>query len=199
MQEQEQEITIPEMVDDVSKGKMDRRTLIKRLTLMGLSVAGAAAIGAVAGRQIASNAAQPAHGDSNSQQHIQNHDQHLAHQSTGNIQKLQHDYHADAIVEDSMYAAPFVGHAAIMARKSAGFAAMPDVQIQVTNRVVRGDQLTVEWVASGTHIHDYPGLPASGRSFSIPGVTVVVRQNGKIIRESLYYDMAEVQRQLIAV
>ena len=71
MQEQEQEITIPEMVDNVRNGKMDRRTLIKRLTLMGLSVAGAAAIGTVAGRQIAANAAQPAHGDSNSQQQIQ--------------------------------------------------------------------------------------------------------------------------------
>lgn len=198
-QEQEQEITIPEMVDNVRNGKMDRRTLIKRLTLMGLSVAGAAAVGTVAGRQIASHAAQSAHGDSNSQQQIQNHDQHLAHQSTGDIQQLQHDYHEDAIVEDSMFATPFVGRAAIMARKSAGFAAMPNVQFKVTNRVVRGDELTVEWIATGTHSQDYPGMPASGRSFSIPGVTVVVRRDGKIVRESLYYDMAEVQRQLIAV
>jgi steroid delta-isomerase-like uncharacterized protein len=195
-QEQEQDTTIPEMVDNVRNGKMDRRTLIKRLTIMGLSVAGAAAIGTVAGRQIAAHDAPSVHGDSNSQQHIQNHDQHLAHQSTGDIQQLHHDYHPDAIVEDSMYATPFVGRAAILARKSAGFAAMPDVQIKVTNRVVHGDQLTVEWIASGTHAHDYPGLPATGRSFSIPGVTVVVRQDGKIVRESLYYDMSEVQRQL---
>ena len=97
-----------------------------------------------------------------------------------------------------MFAAPFVGRAAIMARKSAGFAAMPDMQIKVTNRVVHGDQLTVEWLATGTHSDDYPGLPATGRSFSIPGVTVVVRRDGKIMRESLYYDMAEVQRQLSA-
>lgn len=199
MQEPEQEITIPEMVDNVRSGKMDRRTLIKRLSLMGLSAAGAAAIGTVAGRQIASQAAQSVHGDSNSQQNIQKHEQHLAHQSTGNIQQLQHDYHEDAIVEDSMFAAPIVGRAAIMARKSAGFAAMPDMQITVTNRVVHGDQLTVEWVATGTHMQDYPGLPATGRSFSIPGVTVVVRRDGKIMRESLYYDMAEVQRQLGAV
>ena len=196
MQKQEQETTIPEMVDDVRSGKMDRRTLIKRLTLMGLSVAGAAAISTVAGRQIAASTTQPAHGDSNSQQHIQNHDQHLAHQATGNIQQLQHDYHEDAIVEDSMFAAPFVGRTAILARKSAGFVAMPDMQITVTNRVVQGDQLTVEWLASGTHMQDYPGLPATGRTFSIPGVTVVVRRDGKIVRESLYYDMAEVQRQL---
>ncbi|MHB8596650.1 MAG: ester cyclase [Ktedonobacteraceae bacterium] len=196
MQEQEQDITIPEMVENVRSGKMDRRTLFKRLTFMGLSVAGAAAIGTVAGRQIAAHNAPSVNGDNNSQQHIQNHDQHLAHQSTGDIQQLHHDYHADAIVEDSMYATPFVGRAAILARKSAGFAAMPDVQIKVTNRVVHGDQLTVEWIASGTHLHDYPGLPATGRSFSIPGVTVVVRLDGMIVRESLYYDMAEVQRQL---
>jgi steroid delta-isomerase-like uncharacterized protein len=73
---------------------------------------------------------------------------------------------------------------------------MPNVKINVTNRVVHGDQLSVEWVATGTHTSDYPGLPATGRSFAIPGVTVVVRRHGKIVRESLYYDMLEVQRQL---
>jgi steroid delta-isomerase-like uncharacterized protein len=193
---QQEEYTIPEMVDEVRTGKMDRRTLIKRLTIMGLSAAGVGAIAEVAARQITSHAAQTVPGDNNGQLHIKQHNDHLIHQSTGNIKQLQHDYHVDAIVEDSMYPHPFVGHQAIMNRKSAGFAAMPDVKITVTKRIVRGDQLTVEWVASGTHRADYPGLPATGRSFSIPGVTVVVRKNGKIVRESLYYDMNEVQRQL---
>ena len=74
--------------------------------------------------------------------------------------------------------------------------AIPGLKINVTKRIVHGNQLTVEWVASGTHAGNYPGLVASGRSFSIPGVTVVVRQNGKIVRESLYYDMNEVRQQL---
>jgi steroid delta-isomerase-like uncharacterized protein len=195
-QEQQQEHTIPEMVDDVRAGKMDRRTLIKRLTLMGLSAAGAGAIAEVAARQIASHTAQTVPGDNNGQLHIRQHKDHLIHQGSGNIQQLQHDYHENAIVEDSMYPHPFVGREAIMNRKSAGFTAMPDLKITVTKRIVRGDQLTVEWVASGTHQVDYPGLPATGRKFSIPGVTVVVRKNGKILRESLYYDMNEVQRQL---
>jgi steroid delta-isomerase-like uncharacterized protein len=193
---QQEEHTIPEMVDDVRAGKMDRRTLLKRLTMMGLSVAGAGAIAEVAARQITSHAAQTVTGDNNGQLHIKQHNDHLIHQAKGNIQQLQHDYHQNAIVEDSMYPHPFIGHQAIMNRKSAGFAAMPDVKISVTNRIVHGDQLTVEWVASGTHQADYPGLPATGRRFSIPGVTVVVRKNGKIVRESLYYDMTEVQRQL---
>ncbi len=188
--------TIPELVDDVRAGKMSRRQLIKRLTIMGVSAVGAGAVAAVAARQFASHAAPSAPGDNNAQQHIQQHEQHMAHQSTGNVYQLHHDYHEDAIVEDSMYPHPFVGRTAILNRKSAGFAAMPDMKITPTNRIVHGDQLTVEWVATGTHAHDYPGLPATGRAFSIPGVTVVVRRNGKIVRESLYYDMAEVQRQL---
>ncbi len=195
-QVEQEEQSIPELVDDVRAGKMDRRTLLKTLTLMGLSAAGAGAIAEVAARQIASHAAKSVPGDNNGQLHIQQHKDHLVHQGTGNIQQLQHDYHENAIVEDSMYPHPFVGREAIMNRKSAGFASMPDLNISVTRRIVRGDQLTVEWVASGTHQVDYPGLPATGRRFSIPGVTVVVRKNGKITRESLYYDMSEVQRQL---
>ena len=192
----DEEQTIPELVDDVRGGKLSRRQLVKRLTIMGISAAGAGAIAAVAVRQLTSHGAQAVPGDHNAQQHIQQHQQHMAHQQTGNVQQLQHDYHEDAIVEDSMFPHPFVGREAILARKGAGFASMPDLTITPTNRIVHGDQLTVEWVASGTHQHDYPGLPATGRSFSIPGVTVVVRRNGKIVRESLYYDMAEVQRQL---
>jgi steroid delta-isomerase-like uncharacterized protein len=188
--------TIPEMVDDVRAGKMSRRQLIKRLTIMGVSAAGVGVVAAVATRQLTSHASPSTPGDNNAEQHIQQHEQHMAHQSTGNVQQLKHDYHEDAIVEDSMFPHPFVGHAAILARKSAGFAAMPNMRITPTNRIVRGDQLTVEWVATGTHTNDYPGLAATGRTFSIPGVTVVVRRGGKIVRESLYYDMAEVQRQL---
>jgi len=66
----------------------------------------------------------------------------------------------------------------------------------VTNRVVHGNQVTAEWVAEGVHTGDLPGLPASGLSFSIRGVTVVIRHNGKIVRESLYYDVNELHRQL---
>jgi steroid delta-isomerase-like uncharacterized protein len=177
-------------------GKMERRQFIKRLTLMGVSAAGVGAIvAAAAARQFATKPV-PQGNLQDAVDHMQRHDEHLANQTQGNVDQLYNDYAEDAIVEDSMYPHPFVGRAAIMARKSAGMAAIPGLKINVTNRVMHGNQLTVEWVASGTHSGDYPGLAATGRSFSVPGVTVVVRQGGKIVRESLYYDMHEVQRQL---
>ncbi len=192
----EEEYTIPEMVDEVREGKIQRREFIKQLTLMGVSAAGVGAIvAAVATRQFATKPV-PQENLQDAVDHMQRHDEHLANQSQGNVDQLYNDYAEHAVVEDSMYPHPFVGRAAIMSRKSAGMAAIPGLNINVTNRIVHGNQLTVEWVASGTHSGDYPGLVASGRSFSIPGVTVVVRQNGKIVRESLYYDMSEVRRQL---
>ena len=193
---QEEEYTIPEMVDEVREGKMQRRQFMKQLTLMGVSAAGVGAIvAAAASRQFATKPV-PQENLQDAVDHMQRHDQHLENQTQGNIDQLYNDYAEHAVVEDSMYPHPFVGRAAIMSRKSAGMAAIPGLKVNVTNRIAHGNQLTVEWVASGTHSGDYPGLVASGRSFSIPGVTVVVRQNGKIVRESLYYDMNEVRRQL---
>jgi steroid delta-isomerase-like uncharacterized protein len=193
---QEEEHTIPEMVDKLRTGKMERRQFIKRLTIMGVSAAGVGAIvAAAASRQFATKPVSPGKSPG-AQDHMQRHDEHITHQSQGNLDQLQHDYAEHAVVEDSMYPHPFIGRAAIIARKGSGMAAIPGLKIIVTNRIVHGNQLAVEWVATGTHSGDYPGLPATGRAFSIPGVTVVVRHNGKIVRESLYYDMEEVRSQL---
>ncbi len=193
---QEEKYTIPEMVDDVRAGKMPRRQFMKTLAAMGISAAGVGAIAAAAAAR-SFNSASVAHDKLDKSENLEQlHQQHLAHQSQGDTGALRNDYALHAVVEDSMYSQPFVGHEAIMGRKAVGMAAFPAVQIHVTNRVVHGDQVTVEWIAKGTHTNDFPGLVATGRDFSIPGVTVVVRQNGKVVRESLYYDMAEVQRQL---
>ncbi len=148
---QEEEYTIPEMVDDVREGKMQRRQFMKRLALMGVSAAGVGAIAAAAAsRQFAT---QPvAQGNlQDAVDHLQRHDEHIARQSQGDLNQLQNDYDVHAVVEDSMYPHPFVGREAILARKSVGMAAIPGLKISVTNRIVHGNQLTVEWVASGTH------------------------------------------------
>jgi steroid delta-isomerase-like uncharacterized protein len=91
---------------------------------------------------------------------------------------------------------PVVGRAAIMARKSTGMAAIPDLNITITNRVVHGNQVSAEWVATGTHTGDLPGMPATSRQFTLRGVTVSIRENGKIVRESIYYDVSDLHRQI---
>ena len=197
MRAEEITTTIPQMVEDVRAGRMLRRNFMKTLAALGLSAAGASAISAAATRPTPIVKIAPvAHPDERPAQNLQLHQQHLAHHSSGNSGAIQNDYAEHAVVEDSMHPEPFVGKAAIMARKGVGMAAIPDLQFHVNNRVAHGTQVAVEWTATGTHTGDFPGLAASGRPFTIRGVTVVVREEGKIVREAIYYDMHEVRRQL---
>ena len=194
MQKEEYTNTIPQMVEQVRAGKLARRKFMQALAALGISAAGASTIAAASSSSLSKPATIKI--PEEHERNIQLHDQHLTHQTQGDAGALHNDYAEHAVVEDSMYSEPFVGRAAIMARKGVGMSAIPDLKINVTNRVAHGSQVMVEWTATGTHSGDLGGLPASGRSFSIRGVTVVVRHEGKIVREAIYYDMEEVRRQL---
>ena len=193
---QEKEPTVWQIVEKARQGKVSRRHLMQALTAMGISTAGAGVIVAAASNPSPLRSLPAVNPAEDSATHLQLHDQHLAHQGQGNTSALYDDYADNAVVEDSMYAVPIVGRAAIIARKSLGFAAASNGQITVLNRIAVGNQVTVEWVATGIHTGDLPGLPATNRPFTLRGVTVVIRERGKIIRESLYYDVADLYRQL---
>lgn len=190
------DLTIPTMVDAVRGGKMQRRTLIKLLAGMGVSTAGIGAIVATTMHTPTTQPALPVNPQESSANSLTLHDQHITNQGQGNIDALYNDYAEHAVVEDSMYASPITGRAAIIARKSMGLFATTDVKITVLNRIAIGNQVTVEWVAMGVHTGDLPGLPASNLPFTLRGVTVAIRENGKIVRESLYYDVEDFRRQL---
>ncbi len=68
--------------------------------------------------------------------------------------------------------------------------AVPDCLLEVVH-VVRGDDTTVlEWVLSGTHLRDLPGVPARGLRLEVPGVSLC-RMDGALIREErVYWDAA---------
>ena len=192
--QEEVEYTLPQMVDEVRAGRMTRRAFMKKLTIMGITTVGISAI--VASISTSSTSATAPLTYSHVAQHLQHHDHHLRHQANGNLHALNQDYAENAIVDDSMHAQPFIGRAAIMERKNIITSAASEAKITITNRIVTGHQITAEWVATGIHTGDLPGLPASGRPFSIHGVTVVIRHEGKIVREALYYDVNQLHRQL---
>lgn len=190
------DVTIPQMVEDVRVGKMPRRRLVKALSALGISAVGVGAVVAATEHQSNSKAVPRVNQNDNIQHHIQLHDQHITHQSQGDTGALHNDYAEQAIVEDSMYPEALVGRKAIMERKGMGMAAIPDIKITITNRVAHGNQVSAEWVATGTHNGDLPGMPATGRPFILRGVTVTIRQQGKIVREAIYYDLHDLKRQI---
>lgn len=181
--------TIPEQVGLVRNHKLSRRNLIVGLTALGVTAGAAATIAAASKRPTAS---QP----QSQQQHFQQHDQHVTSQTRGDIGGHMADYAEHAVVDDPLFAGPFVGIHAITTRFAAEVASVPNRTLRITNRVLHGNQLIVEWVAAGTHASDFLGVGLAGRSYELTGVTVVVREGGKIVRESHYFDAADLRRQI---
>jgi steroid delta-isomerase-like uncharacterized protein len=76
------------------------------------------------------------------------------------------------------------------------FNAFPDLKIELSTQVVAGDWAMLEWTMAGTHKGDLPGMPATGKSFSVQGATTLQIENGRISRNSDYWDMATLHTQL---
>ncbi len=112
------------------------------------------------------------------------------------LRELLDDYADDAVVVDPLFAAPIAGKEAIARRKMAEMASMGGVTMEVVNRVARHDEVVAEWIVRGTHQGPLMGFPGTGRQIEIRGLTVVTRARGKITKESLYYDVADLYRQL---
>ena len=76
------------------------------------------------------------------------------------------------------------------------FEAFPDFTIQLTSRFAAASWAGAEWTMSATHKGDLPGLPATGKRFSIRGATVFELQGEKIKRVSDYWDMVTFLKQI---
>ena len=50
--------------------------------------------------------------------------------------------------------------------------AFPDLTFDIQEMVEEGNRVVAFWIFSGTHIGDLPNLPATGRPFSISGMTI---------------------------
>jgi steroid delta-isomerase-like uncharacterized protein len=49
--------------------------------------------------------------------------------------------------------------------------AFPDIHFTIEDQIAEGDRVVTRWTARGTHRAEYAGIPATGRSGVIAGVT----------------------------
>ena len=67
-----------------------------------------------------------------------------------------------------------------------------DYRFDLDRVLIDGDSYAAEWTMSGTHdgADEQRGLPATGRRFEIPGVSVGRLRDGKIAENKDYYNLA---------
>jgi steroid delta-isomerase-like uncharacterized protein len=88
------------------------------------------------------------------------------------------------------------GTAAIAARARMILSGIPDAKLEILTISVDGNRACVEWRFSGTHDGEFLGVSATGRSVDNIGASVSeFDENGKIISETDYWDVARFLRQ----
>jgi steroid delta-isomerase-like uncharacterized protein len=103
----------------------------------------------------------------------------------------------DCLFEDVTFGVVARGKEELRSFANRAFAAIPDFKYRLTSRFTTGEWAVIEWVMSGTHTGDLPGIPATGKRFSsVRGTTILELEAGKIRRESDYWDAATFMKQV---
>ena len=72
----------------------------------------------------------------------------------------------------------------------------PDLHFEAKMSFGNDNQIATEWMMSGTHTGNTARFKATGKKFSVPGVSILEIRSGKIIRETDYWDMNSLSQQL---
>jgi steroid delta-isomerase-like uncharacterized protein len=59
--------------------------------------------------------------------------------------------------------------------------AIPDLRLDVEDVIAEGDKVAVRWTASGTHLGDHFGFPASGRKAVLKGSSFMVFGGNQVV------------------
>ena len=103
----------------------------------------------------------------------------------------------DCVFEDVTFGVVARGKEELRDFATRAFAAIPDFKYGLRSRFATSEWAVIEWVMSGTHKGDLPGIPATGKRFSlVRGSTILELEAGKIRRESDYWDAATFMKQV---
>jgi steroid delta-isomerase-like uncharacterized protein len=98
----------------------------------------------------------------------------------------------DALYEDVPTGAVNYGTAQIRAFAQGFFTAVPDIHLELVGASLKGGHGTIEWVLTGTD----QGIYRTGTQFRVRGVTVIDVHGTQISRNSDYWDLATLLREV---
>jgi steroid delta-isomerase-like uncharacterized protein len=105
-------------------------------------------------------------------------------------------YAEDAEVINHGSGQHLVGRTAIREDLAGLMAASPDLRIEKTHLMTSGNTFADEFLWTGTHTGDLPGLPATGRQFRVAWAGFGEIRDGKIVRHVFYWNMTSFLTQL---
>ncbi|MBL7209749.1 MAG: ester cyclase [Dehalococcoidia bacterium] len=120
----------------------------------------------------------------------------LAAWNSHDVDKILSFFTDDCIYEDVAAGNVSRGKEELKAFISFTFAAFPDFKLDSKSVFGAGDWGASEWVMSGTQAGDLPGIPATGKSFSARGASIMELHKGKLSRNTDYWNFASFLQQV---
>ena len=74
--------------------------------------------------------------------------------------------------------------------------AFPDLHLTIDEQIAEGDKVVTRWTGHGTHQGELAGLPATGKSSTVTGISIDRIVNGKIAESWGIFDEFGLMQQL---
>jgi steroid delta-isomerase-like uncharacterized protein/uncharacterized protein (TIGR02118 family) len=116
--------------------------------------------------------------------------------SAGDSDRLAAIFTDDCVYEDVTMGVLTHGKAELKTFADGIFGAIPDFAIELAAHFAAGGWAGLEWTMSGTQRGDLPGLPATGKPFTLRGSSILELSSGRIARCTDYWDMTAFLKQI---
>lgn len=124
-------------------------------------------------------------------------EEHVHLENAHDLDQVMQTFGTQAAYDDEPWDDRRRGHDAVRNYYEELLAAIPDLQIEITNRHIAESAVIIEVIITGTHLGAWRGLPATGRSLRFPLCGLFTFDSGdRLAGERIYYDRAGVMRQL---
>lgn len=114
------------------------------------------------------------------------------------IKTLATQYADDAQVFSPNWEGAKIGPAGITESYTRYYKTTPDLTYNVTNIIIAGDNIIVEYSWSGTMSKPEPGEPAymEGKKYTLKSCVIFLTKGNKIVKETNYFDQVAFLRQV---
>jgi steroid delta-isomerase-like uncharacterized protein len=113
----------------------------------------------------------------------------------------------DLSVADEIFAADYVGHDPALPHDIHGpeefkqfvrmyRSAFPDLELTIEDQIADGDEVVTRFTARGTHRGELMGIPPTGRTVVVTGVSIDRLVDGKSVESWTHYDVMSMIQQL---
>jgi steroid delta-isomerase-like uncharacterized protein len=115
--------------------------------------------------------------------------------ASGDLERVFAFYDDDIVYEDTAVSQTYKGIDATKKFYTVSMAAL-DVRWRVDTIVATEESYGLAWVMTGRHVHDLPGMPATGLSFEVPGASVGEVRDEKITLNRDFWNHHDMLKQL---